>query len=379
MLPEIKHFPVNWVDGMKISSTDFIALENSVMETIRDARSLRLSQFEYGILPTNNPEVDNYPKLEFDYTKNELVLKECRAITPGGQRIEITEDNFRKKKFPARQPAVAVELRPGKFDIYISVDTAERLEAGEVAGNNPPRYSVVSPKYELSLKNHSGQAMLHSDFLKISEVEIADGRVNILTSTGGYIPACTSIQAVSSLQALHENFEERLKGFIQKYSNLVNKLGQSNNKSALEVKVLMEKLITPVVSSLTYYKHIIGNQPPVSMVVYFKDYFRYVKFQLDNNFQAKIINELKPDLIGLLSDFDRKEPDHSSILKILTAIMIVLDKLDVTLSEWVRHNYEEFPLDVTDLNKQTSTQPEAMSAVSQNNKKEQEKTTTRVF
>src|SRR3712207_3426957 len=106
MLPDIKYFPVNWVDGMKISSQDFISLENALKDEIRDTQATRLHEFAYGLLPTNHPEVDNYPRLVYDYVNNVLILKECRALMPGGQRIEITESNYDRKKFPAQLPAI---------------------------------------------------------------------------------------------------------------------------------------------------------------------------------------------------------------------------------------------------------------------------------
>src|SRR5688572_1749419 len=120
MLPDIKNFPVNWVDGMKISSRDFIAMENAVTDGLRDAQATRLNEYNYGLLPTNHPEADNYPKLVYDYVNNQLVLKECRALTPGGQRIEITEAKHERKKFPAQLPAASISVQEsGRYDVYL--------------------------------------------------------------------------------------------------------------------------------------------------------------------------------------------------------------------------------------------------------------------
>jgi len=34
----ITHYPVNWIDGMKLSSNHFIAVQDFVTDSVRDAR-----------------------------------------------------------------------------------------------------------------------------------------------------------------------------------------------------------------------------------------------------------------------------------------------------------------------------------------------------
>ena len=34
----ITHYPVNWIDGMKLSSSHFIAVQDFVTDSVRDAR-----------------------------------------------------------------------------------------------------------------------------------------------------------------------------------------------------------------------------------------------------------------------------------------------------------------------------------------------------
>jgi hypothetical protein len=76
-----------------------------------------------------------------------------------------------------------------------------------------------------------------------------------------------------------------------------------------------------------------------------------VQFQLDRPFHAKVINELKSELSERLSDFERKEPDHASILKTLTALVSLLDKLDVFLAELVKYDYDAWSPNIDDLNR----------------------------
>ena len=37
----LTHYPVNWIDGMKLSSSHFIAVQDFVTDSVRDAIALR--------------------------------------------------------------------------------------------------------------------------------------------------------------------------------------------------------------------------------------------------------------------------------------------------------------------------------------------------
>ena len=54
MITELKHFPVNWVDGMKISRRHFEQNEFFVHDALRDAYAVGLTNFNYGILPLSD-------------------------------------------------------------------------------------------------------------------------------------------------------------------------------------------------------------------------------------------------------------------------------------------------------------------------------------
>ena len=52
MIKPIKYAAVNWVDGMKISEKHFIQHQNFIIDTVRDASSLGINNFNYGHNPT---------------------------------------------------------------------------------------------------------------------------------------------------------------------------------------------------------------------------------------------------------------------------------------------------------------------------------------
>jgi hypothetical protein len=353
MLPDIKYLPINWVDGMKISSRDFISMENALSDSVRDAQALRLNGYNYGLLPANQSDLDHYPKLVYDTGLNQLVLTECRALTPGGQRIEITQLNHERKKYPAELPAVSLSgQEPGHYDVYIHQDTAVRLGAGEFAHNNPPRHLSVSPKYELSLRLHDGSYIEQESFLKISELEVRDGQVEVLSTTGQYLPPSTTLSALAVYRRIHAAGEERLKAMVQHHLNFINRMGvDTKNEVAQEAITLSEKIVTPILSSASHYSYILPDCAPVFTVAYFKDFARLVKFQLDHPFRAGIINQFKPELLDRLATLERTEPRQAAMHLPFTRIMLVLEELEKFLAELSKHNYHNQTFDLYDHNR----------------------------
>ena len=51
MQEPLKHFPVNWIDGMKINKNHFLQQERAFVDQLKDITSLGLHQNNYGLLP----------------------------------------------------------------------------------------------------------------------------------------------------------------------------------------------------------------------------------------------------------------------------------------------------------------------------------------
>ena len=46
----LTHYPVNWIDGMKLSSSHFTAVQDFVTDSVRDAIALQTTDLNYGFL-----------------------------------------------------------------------------------------------------------------------------------------------------------------------------------------------------------------------------------------------------------------------------------------------------------------------------------------
>ena len=88
MLPKLEHYPVNWVDGMKIARKHFTDFEHFVSDHLRDTAALGLTNYNYGLLASDAPAFG----LQVITDRNQnirLQLGNCRAITGAGCRIEL--------------------------------------------------------------------------------------------------------------------------------------------------------------------------------------------------------------------------------------------------------------------------------------------------
>jgi len=93
MLNPLKHKPVNWIDGMKISSDHFINTDNFIQDIVRDGNSLQLNNNNFGLLP---PVYNETTSLDIQITERassyvEVRINKCNAITAEGLRIDISQ------------------------------------------------------------------------------------------------------------------------------------------------------------------------------------------------------------------------------------------------------------------------------------------------
>ena len=66
----LTHYPVNWIDGMKLSCSHFIAVQDFVTDSLRDAIALQTTDLNYGLHPVAGDSVkmhvlmDHYNQLQ---------------------------------------------------------------------------------------------------------------------------------------------------------------------------------------------------------------------------------------------------------------------------------------------------------------------------
>ena len=201
MPSEIKHFPVNWVDGMKISKSHLLSFQHSIDDQIRDSISTSHTSLNFGLLPYGKNSNDL--QINVDQAGNiHITLKTCIGITPNGCRIQILEDMPLSLHIPSNELLSGNNIAfsdEAMFYITLTVNPFKRIPFGDPLENElPPRNPFTSPEYRLDL--------LLSTQVNLNQFESSSLIVGKLSYKKGefkhhqeFIPASTSLQCHPNL------------------------------------------------------------------------------------------------------------------------------------------------------------------------------------
>jgi len=306
MQEPLKYYHVNWVDGMKINKKHLIGLENAGMDRIKDAIACGLNDNNYGLLPSLNDKgnplkivmtIDNQKTLR-------VKIFECRAVTPGGARIEISERDSVVQGFAVPFPENTFELTgDGNENIVyvaLSVDLFSRIPFGNAdPAEEPPRYPFVTPAYHVHIipEEQLTKKEMGPSFLLIGKIRIADQKPELIKE---YIPPCTTVQSFNMLVRVHAEFDKffsQLELDLLKILNKINEKEQSNVLARV-VAHLSENLLYFLSTSILEFRWKIIDQPPLYMFEYPARLARLIKNTIDSN-----SGEAKEELLNYFTDW----------------------------------------------------------------------------
>lgn len=208
MAENIKHFPVNWIDGMKINKNHFIDLQDNIEDLIRDARSLGVNHINYGLLPTNLTRPFQY-SISIDAHKElSVTIKFLKAVTPGGGRIEITDFTG---EFSERMELHDFDFKENNYFLLLNIDPFQRIPSGEQNMNEvPPRFPNALPRYFLTsvLETEINQNNIGALQFPLAKFRTSAESYEILTD---FIPPCLMVNSHPALLSLFENYESFFK------------------------------------------------------------------------------------------------------------------------------------------------------------------------
>ncbi|WP_445722675.1 hypothetical protein [Flavobacterium sp.] len=219
MAENIKHFPVNWIDGMKINKNHFIELQDNIEDLIRDARNLEVNELNYGLLPTLLSRPFNYT-ISID-THNELsvTIKMLKAITPAGGRIEITDLTG---EFSEKIELKDLNNKETNFFLLLNVDPYSRVPSGEQNMEEvPPRFPHALSKYTLTCvaETEVNQNNIGALQFPIAKFKSNGDSYEVMTS---YIPPSLTLNSHPSLVNLFETYDLFFKQ-LEFYSIQINR------------------------------------------------------------------------------------------------------------------------------------------------------------
>ena len=254
MIEDIKHFKINWIDGMKIAKEHFQHLQNYTESRVKDSISAQMSHNGYGLLASHLSENSEYA-VNIDAHKSlKISIKKLRAITPGGDRVEITQQT------PAvKEEVIVEEFADKKFEegyVLLNVDNENAVAFGEQDPKEiPPRHPFETANYFFTFANTKD---LEKSGLGMHQLPIArilkDGAT--ISTAADYIPPATSLGAHERLIDFYNETESFLK-LVERNSILITQkimTKQSDNPIADAMHIAVDKIYPYLAQQITYVK-----------------------------------------------------------------------------------------------------------------------------
>jgi hypothetical protein len=208
MAENITHFPVNWIDGMKINKNHFVTLQDNIEDLVRDARNLGVNDLNYGLLTTNLTRPFQYAISIDAHNELSVTIKFLKAVTPGGGRIEITDYTG---EFSEKIELSDFEFRESTYFLLLNIDPYQRIPSGEQNMEEvPPRFPNALPRYFLTsvVETEVNQNNIGSLQFPLAKFRSVSGSFEIITD---YVPPALTVNSHPQLVNLFENYESFFK------------------------------------------------------------------------------------------------------------------------------------------------------------------------
>lgn len=272
MLPEIKFWPVNWVDGMKVSDRHFIQQEQSFTDRLRDYAAIGITNFNYGLLL---PAPGMRSSLEFTFQADQAKLirvkvSECRAITPAGARIEISSRDSKALQFFHKEIETDYKIKSvtaSKLDIVIVVNPFVRVPSGSAdPEETPTRSPFTLPECRLEI--------IPSDQINQNEpsaFNITIGKINVvgddIALDESYIPPSTAINCYKLLEEQYQLMTRQLFEMGASAMIITQKIKSEPKRTDLanNVMYLAEKVLSYLSMVIPQHRMTVSQGPPVLM------------------------------------------------------------------------------------------------------------------
>jgi hypothetical protein len=295
MLPEMRNNAINWTDGMKLNKDHFIGLDNWILDRLRDNTCFQLNDFNYGLLD-RVIGADSSLNLLVNIDQNNQVnikLTDCRALTKGGIRIEITSQDIQNFQYPADKLSLdfnVAEASSEMFDIILAVFPEKRVPVGQPNENEIPfRHPYIIPEYQLHAipTKQVNSSQMWKNHITIGKFHVVAREVHFNTE---YIPPCTRVNSYSSLLEYYHKFGNTIEKVTNALAEYLRKNRSSQNKLESNLAYVIEKLVFYLTVNLSHYKIVLKSLPPVYFIEFFINFARLFKSAL-----------------SWLSEYDREE------------------------------------------------------------------------
>ncbi|HTN45463.1 MAG TPA: hypothetical protein VL098_03890 [Flavipsychrobacter sp.] len=303
MKDQLKYFPVNWIDGMKINKNHFIAQDNAWNNALADTAALNLSPVHFGVLPASVAGEDNFSvSISVDNQGTlRASVRSCQAVTSGGVRISLPSSaESNSDGVPAASFDFKVSGSEAVYWIVLTANPFERIPAGSPdVSEDPPRYPNVIPSYKLQVISASqyGQFAGNPYALTVGKVRVNGNDIRVDEE---YIPPTYSVSANPDLLALHGELDHYLSTLELRSTQIVQKIfkkSQQNDLSEL-VMFLCDRVMLFIGQTITDFRWSAVHDTPAKLFSSIAGLSRVMKNTIDLR-----IGSGKEELMNYLSEW----------------------------------------------------------------------------
>lgn len=333
MLKLIKHYPVNWVDGMKLNRDHLIKSEQAFLDAVRDATNVWVNTNNFGLLPSL-PGLSRSLDYTIDIDRTGLLrvkLKTCRAVTLSGARIEIV--NIDGQKLHASIGELTTEFNFQNHNakllyVVVSVNPFERAAFGEPdSSEQPPRYPFTIPQYSLDVIPQDQFAEVGPFHVPIATLQVQAGVANVVE---GYIPPVNRVSSHTELMRLYEEMDVFYSSMETHVGNIINKIyaKKQTNSLAKTAEYICERMIAYLGQYIVTFRWTESDLPPVHMFSGIASFARIIKNALEVLSSAG-----REEFLNYLTDWDEFNLQQGEIEAILNDMVLMqYNHLDIAAS-----------------------------------------------
>lgn len=269
MLPKLKYYLTNWIDGMKINRQHFIDSENALIDQMRDMGAHTLTSATYGLLQPIHGEKTSLDctVLSTQATTLKINVSYCRAITSGGCRIEIIP-GIHPELISDNDIFTTVNSENSDNTSYyavISVDPFNRQPFGAASQDEyPPRnqFSISSYKLNMVPQASINSASIGPYHIPVAKFTLRGGE---LVKDINYIPPCAVIAAHPGSKEIYNTVAEHLNSLLENGNQIVHKVVEGDQNSALaqNLKNICEQSVHYITSEFFMFRTMYRQQSPV--------------------------------------------------------------------------------------------------------------------
>ena len=215
MILPLNHQAVNWMDGMKLSSTHFSQGDAYHQDRIRDLGSLLMTDYNYGLIPIVE---ESRSSLEYDLNPHsdrfEVILRTCNAITRGGVRIFLhPEMGYRQDEAGSGGISTTIHASDYEnqeethFSVMVTANPFSRIPVGGPDPNESPlRHPFTLPTLKLEILPAASVNLKLADAYHFIIGKII-WKDKVFTWDDHYIPPCMVTDAHSALRKAYMEFD----------------------------------------------------------------------------------------------------------------------------------------------------------------------------